>query len=402
MGVVAGTRAGVNDQTKKRLDELQQGYKQGQNVTDAYTQMVQQQALKPGQYQQSAAVTNYQNALAAIQNAKPGSYTSKYAPALESIAQQIQNPEEFKYEFNGDELFKSYADLYTQKGKQAANDVMGQAAALTGGYGNSYAESVGQQQYQQNLLNLYDKGMDLRNAAYQKYLNDRADLKDQFNMLQGLEESDYSRYRDTVGDWRNDLNYYTDAYNNERNLDYSRYRDTYGDWLNNLNYYTDLYNNERSFDYNKYSDMLQTMMNQAAAEEANYWNQMDMAFKREQWEWQIAQLAAEAAGGGGGGGGYTPKQKDTGSDTTQGTSFQDATRAVQTNTLKNNQNLPASTLNSNLTGTVADFVKAAQNKLASMPATLQAAITGTKSTNNKTLSRTTPAVSSTNKFKKGK
>ena len=259
----------------------------------------------------------------------PGTYVSRYQPVLDSIMDQIQNPEKFKYEFNGDELFKNYADLYTQYGKQASLDAMGQAAGLTGGYGNSYGQQAGQQAYQQYLLSLYDKGLNLRNTAYQGYQDELANLKDAYSAMQAAENADYSRYADALSAWQ---------------------------------------------------------------------TQQQLDLDREKWEWQIAQLAAEEAGGGGGGRGGRPKQTTT-TDQQTGTTFQDATNAVQTNILKNNQNLPASTLNSKLTGTVADYVKAAQNKLASMPATLQAAITGSKTTNNKTLSKTTPAVSK-NKFGK--
>lgn len=132
----------------------------------------------------------------------PGTYVSRYQPVLDSIMDQIQNPEKFKYEFNGDELFKNYADLYTQYGKQASLDAMGQAAGLTGGYGNSYGQQAGQQAYQQYLLSLYDKGLDLRNTAYQGYQDELANLKDAYSAMQAAENADYSRYADALSAWQ--------------------------------------------------------------------------------------------------------------------------------------------------------------------------------------------------------
>ena len=137
--------AGVNSNTAAQLGKYQQGYQQGDAVTQAQQQ------------------------LAGIEAQKPQGYSSKYGEQLEQMLQQIQNPEKFKYSFNGDEMFKYYADLYTQKGKQASQDAMGQAAALTGGYGNSYAQQAGNQAYQQYLLGLYDKGMDLQQQAWDRY-----------------------------------------------------------------------------------------------------------------------------------------------------------------------------------------------------------------------------------------
>ena len=168
---------------------------------------------------------------------QPQNYTSRYQPVLDSIMEQIQNPEAFKYEFNGDELFKNYADLYTQYGKQAMLDTMGQATGLTGGYGNSYAQNVGQQAYQQYLLPLYDKGMDLRNTAYQSYRDELGDLQNYYNMLQAAENADYGRYQDAMNAWQT-----------QQNLDEQK----------------------RQYD-------------------------ADMAFKREQWEHQLALEAAAAA-----------------------------------------------------------------------------------------------------------
>ena len=136
----------------------------------------------------------------------PGQYKSRYQPALDSILAQLANPDEFKYEFNGDELFKQYADMYTQKGKQASLDAMGQLAGLTGGYGNSYAQQVGQQQYQQYLGNLYDKGIDLHNIAYGKYRDQLADLQNLYNDYMGAEQYDYGRYGDAYGAYVDELN----------------------------------------------------------------------------------------------------------------------------------------------------------------------------------------------------
>lgn len=190
---------GVSDQTRAQNNTYQQGYQPSQSVTDAQTRLAQVQAQKPA------------------------GYNSRYGAALDGILEQIQNPQGFKYSFNDDELFKYYADLYTQKGRQASADAMGQAAALTGGYGNSYAQQAGNQAYQQYLLNLYDRGTDFMNAAYQRYEGDRADRYNQLSALQGADQADYGKYRDTVADWQNELNYYTGRADTEADRDYSRF-----------------------------------------------------------------------------------------------------------------------------------------------------------------------------------
>ena len=55
------------------------------------------------------------------------------------------------------------------EGSRAMRDTMGQAAALTGGYGSSYAQSAGQQQYALYLQKLGEAMPELYQAAYERY-----------------------------------------------------------------------------------------------------------------------------------------------------------------------------------------------------------------------------------------
>ncbi|MBP5725505.1 MAG: hypothetical protein J6Y48_00370 [Clostridia bacterium] len=229
-------------------------YKESQQVLDAYAAMQAAQNGQPGAYTPSQAVLDAQAALQNLQSTKPQGYSSKYQPQLDALLQQIMNPGEFKYEFNADNLFKMYADEYTQRGKQASLDAMGQAAALTGGYGNSYAQQVGNQAYDQNLTQLYDRGMELYDKAYQKYLDDQNRIYNQYGLLNDAENTAYDRYRDTVGDYNNELNYLTDFYNNEKTFDYGKYSDDYNRWAENRSYATDLYNQLSNTDYARYAD----------------------------------------------------------------------------------------------------------------------------------------------------
>ncbi len=79
------------------------------------------------------------------------------------------NREDFQYDVNADALYQRYKDQYTQLGKRAMQDTMGQAAALTGGYSSSYAQSVGQQAYNRYLQQLGDVVPELYQLAYDRY-----------------------------------------------------------------------------------------------------------------------------------------------------------------------------------------------------------------------------------------
>lgn len=105
---------------------------------------------------------------------KAYSYTANagnqpYVDQLNSLYDQIVNRKPFQYDLNGDLLYRQMADRYAQMGQQAMRDTMGQAAALTGGYGNSYANQVGNQAYQQYLTALNDNVPELWDRAYQVY-----------------------------------------------------------------------------------------------------------------------------------------------------------------------------------------------------------------------------------------
>ena len=105
-------------------------------------------------YLQSDAVTQAQQALQNQQANKPGEYLSQFQTGLDSYLGQIQNRDKFQYDVNSDALYQQVAQNYLRQGQQAMMDTMGKAAAMTGGYGNSYAQTAGQQVYDQYLLGL--------------------------------------------------------------------------------------------------------------------------------------------------------------------------------------------------------------------------------------------------------
>lgn len=266
---------GVSEATTKKLASYQSGYTQGQGVSDAYKQMQAAQAAIPTTYQASPEVLEAQRQLEALQTSKPQGYTSKYNQQLDEILGQIQNPQEFKFDFNGSKLFQTYADRYTQLGKQAAMNAIGQAAGLTGGYGNSYGATAGSQAQQQYLLGLNDKAMDIYDREYQAYRDKLGDKKDIYGLLSQREAQDYDRYRDTVGDWERERDYLTGRADTAKNFDYGQYRDTVEDAQKNRDYFTEAYQNERNFDYGKYQDERDYWTGQAQAENQDYWNVQD-------------------------------------------------------------------------------------------------------------------------------
>lgn len=123
-------------------------------------------------------------------------YKSQWQTQLDDTMNKIMNREKFSYDLNGDALWKTYKDQYQTGGKMAMMDTMGQAAALTGGYGNSYAQGVGQQAYQGYMQGLNDKIPELYQMALDSYNREGDALLQQYGLMADRESTDYGRYID--------------------------------------------------------------------------------------------------------------------------------------------------------------------------------------------------------------
>ena len=248
-----GTQAVQQNVQQTNLNQQPNTEAQGLRGLSKNTQA--QQKMYQQAYTPSDSVSQAQMKMQQVLAGKPNGYTSKYGAAMDSLLAEIQNPQQFKYSFNNDPLFQYYSDLYQQQGRQASMDTMGQAAALTGGYGNSYAQAAGQQAYQQYLLGLYDKMPEFRDAAFQQYQAEQADRYNRLGALQTADESDYGRYRDEFGDWERERDYYTQAEESAYNRDYDQ-------WVRNRDYWTQ----------------------QAQMENADYWTATEFNEKVRQFE----------------------------------------------------------------------------------------------------------------------
>lgn len=185
--------------------------------------MARMNELATQKYTPSDNVTAAQSYLQGIIDNKPGAYQSKYTDQLTGLYDRIMNREKFTYDLNGDMLYRQYADQYMRQGKLAMQDTMGQAAAMTGGYGNSYAQTAGQQVFQGYLQALNDKVPELANAAYARYAQEGADLQNQYALAQDAEQQDYGRHQNAMNQWLNERNFAQDAYNTAYSQDYTDY-----------------------------------------------------------------------------------------------------------------------------------------------------------------------------------
>lgn len=154
--------------------------------------------------------------LALKESEKPHWHNSELLKSLDTAMNAIKDRKPFEYDINSDQLYQQYKDRYIAQGKQAAKDVMGQAAAMTGGYGNSYAQTVGQQTYDGYLQALNDKIPDLYKLALDKYNREGDDLKTAYALAKDRYDTAYGEYKDDYNRWNADRAYYSDKYKTER------------------------------------------------------------------------------------------------------------------------------------------------------------------------------------------
>ena len=177
----ARPEARVTESTARKLAELERGYQPSEDV---------------------AAARAYRDSVAAMQ---PEDYTSGFEARLQELYDQIAGREAFSYDPEEDEMYKRYARLYAAQGAAAMEDTMGQAAALTGGYGSSYAQAVGQQAYDRYLGELAALVPELRQAALAEYTQEGKVLTDRYGLLRQQESAAYDRWQDTVAQWQKAL-----------------------------------------------------------------------------------------------------------------------------------------------------------------------------------------------------
>ena len=249
-------------------------------------------------YQESDRVKKLAERLAQLESQKPGDWTGgQYGQQMQDALDAIRKRKKFSYDLNGDALYQQYKDKYVQQGKQAMQDTMRQAAALTGGYGSTYGQAVGQQQYDAYLQNLNDVVPELYQLALSRYQMEGDDLKTQYSLLADQYQQEYGQYRDKVGDWQTERNFLSGRYDSERNLDYGMWDDA------------------RDFAYTDYRNGIADEQWRRQYEESVRQFNEQMALSREQFAWQQAQAQAAAAakssgGGSSSGGKSSGKQQD--------------------------------------------------------------------------------------------
>ena len=200
-------------------------------------------------YMESPTVSQAYAALQQHLGSKPGEYQSTWQGQINGIIDRIMNREDFSYDVNSDALYQQYKDQYTALGKAAMQDTMGQAAAMTGGYGSSYASAAGNQAYQSYLSQLNEVVPELYGMARDQYNQEGQELYNQYGLLADQESQDYGRWVDGYNQWASERDNLQGVYNDERNFDYGKYAD-------DRNFDYGVYADDKNYAYNEYRNAI--------------------------------------------------------------------------------------------------------------------------------------------------
>lgn len=156
-------------------------------------------------------------------------FESDYDANIRELYSKITNREDFKYDYSTDPIYGQYKEAYIQQGRQTMRDTMGQTAALTGGYGNSYGSVAGQQTYDAYLSRLNDVIPELEAQAYNRYQNEGDILRQQYALAMEQRNAEYGQFRDALGDFQYEQALGTEeAYNRAALGDWAKYQELYG------------------------------------------------------------------------------------------------------------------------------------------------------------------------------
>lgn len=156
-----------------------------------------------------------------LKSAPSQNYKYNNQKAYNKALNNILNRKAFQYDLSNDQLFQQAKENYQAMGQAAMADTIGQASAMTGGYGNSYATSAGAQAYNNYLQQLNNSIGDYYAMALNAYNAENDRLNNAFGAVSQDRATDFNEWQ---GDWNvtnSLLNHYGGRLDNLYSLDNS-------------------------------------------------------------------------------------------------------------------------------------------------------------------------------------
>lgn len=159
-------------------------------------------------------------------------WENPYSDQQKAAMDAVTNREAFSYDPNQDVAWQNARKQYLREADRAQQDMMGQAAGLTGGMPSTAAMTAASQagDYYRGQLN--DRMADYQNAAYDRYLNDANLDFNTLDAINNMSDSDYQKYWDSIGLGFDQLSAVNnlrqqarDEFDTDRNFKYNQWTD---------------------------------------------------------------------------------------------------------------------------------------------------------------------------------
>lgn len=152
-------------------------------------------------------------------------YKSKYDDKIEGLRGDLENYKKFSYDPMKDDAYKSLVGVYNKNALNASKNAMTQAAIQNGGRLSSNAMVAASLAYGDQMSQLQAEIPQLRQAAYNMYLNEKNDKRILMNDYISAENENYGRWSDNYNRMYQNtwdlLNYQRQANNDVLNAKYT-------------------------------------------------------------------------------------------------------------------------------------------------------------------------------------
>lgn len=208
---------------------------------------------------------------------------TSYTDQIKDLMGQIQNRDKFSYDVDNDVLFQQYLASSMASGKTAMQDTMGQASALTGGYGSTYATSAANQQYNAYIQDAYNNLPEYYQMAMEAYQMEGDEMYKQLGMLNDADATEYNRmynswqanfnntqsmYDRAYGEWGDSVNNAYNSANLQLNEHGQLFDQAYKTYMAVSDNAQQMYQNE----YNSWADQVNNAFRYGDFANSDYWN----------------------------------------------------------------------------------------------------------------------------------
>lgn len=146
-------------------------------------------------------------------------YKSTYSSKLDDAISNYLTGRGFEYDPMQDKAYQQYRKEFAQNAAMARDTSRNTANQLAGGYNPTYADTVANEVYNERMGNISDAESTFKGLAQQDYQAKQEQNANVLNLYNTLEGTDYSRNRDTTGDYKNYLNLLASRYSTDRQAD---------------------------------------------------------------------------------------------------------------------------------------------------------------------------------------